>query len=63
MQFEKLTRIFLAQNLFIDLDQKNLQKFNHPYILTIKDPVQNIMDNNIMFKLRLFTKKYNKRNK
>jgi hypothetical protein len=63
IKFQKLTRSFLKSNLLIYLDQKNLQTFINPYILTIKEPIQNIMDNNIRFKLRLFLKKYNKRNK
>jgi hypothetical protein len=49
-------------NIFVNLDQKSLQKFNHPIILKIKDAVQNIMVKDMGFMLRLFIK-YNKRNK
>ena len=49
-------------NIFVNLDQKSLQKLNHPYILKIKDAVQNIMVKDMGFMLRLFIK-YNKRKK
>ncbi len=52
----------MTGNIFVNLDQKSLQKFNHPIILKIKDAVQNIMVKDMGFMLRLFIK-YNKRNK
>ena len=50
-------------NIFVNSDQKSLQKLNHPHILKIKDAVQNIMVKDMGFMLRLFIEKYNKRNK